>query len=67
MECERCKRRYATSNKMNFCGSCLNDFNKIVDELRLAYIHHYMHPEKKTIYVHDNSRRFKPTKKEEKR
>ena len=32
----------------------------MITELRLAYIHHYMHPDKKTIYVHDDkSKRFK--------
>ena len=60
VKCKRCGKNYCPSgNDFRFCYNCLQPFRRMVDELRLAYIHHYMHPDKKTIYVHDDSKRFK--------
>lgn len=58
MECLRCGIRYTTENEYGLCHNCLKSFKPMVNELRLAFIHHYMHPEKKTIYVHDESKRY---------
>ena len=63
MICSRCQERYAIANEHDLCNTCLKHFRPMVAELRLAYIHHYMHPEKKTIYIHDGkSKRFRKEK-----
>ena len=60
MKCGRCGKLHALNNEHNFCFECIKTFRPMITELRLAYIHHYMHPDKKTIYVHDDkSKRFK--------
>ena len=55
MKCKRCGKNFCDSIlERDFCFDCAIPFGKMVNELKLAYIHHYMHPEKKTIYVHDD-------------
>ena len=59
MKCSRCQKAKALDNEYDFCDECMKTFRPMVTELKLAYIHHYMHPEKKTIYVHDGkSKRY---------
>jgi len=64
MKCERCGKVEMPPGELirlpfGFCKECNKHFLLLREELRLAYIHHYMHPEKKTIYVHDTkSKRF---------
>jgi len=38
-----------------FCDKCHEEFIPCLRQLRLAFIHHYLHPEKKTIWVNDDS------------
>jgi len=62
MKCKRCGKDFCDNLlEREFCFDCSNSFGKMVNELKLAFIHHYMHPEKKMIYVHDDSKRKSDT------
>lgn len=63
-KCERCgkieipKEGLILRLPFGLCDDCRKQFEPLREQLRLAFIHHYMHPEKKTIYVHDESKRY---------
>lgn len=60
MICSRCQKEYAVENEYGFCDDCLKSFIPMIEELQFAFIHHYMHPEKNEIYVHDDqSKRYR--------
>jgi len=37
---------------MKFCDECQKKFDKMVEQLRLAYIHQRGHPDNKTLWIH---------------
>ena len=51
MLCERCNKEPAQFYD-GFCWMCHADFIKLKEQLRLAFIHSYGHPDKKTLWVH---------------
>lgn len=53
--CERCQKEEA-KHYDGFCRKCHADFVKMRETLRLAFIHSYLHPEKKTLWVHIEGR-----------
>jgi len=63
LKCYRCGKTEEEQGKpfgsvYGFCDKCHEEFIPLLRELRLAYIHHFMHPEKNMIYVNDNSKKM---------
>ena len=51
MSCPRCGKVAIINKTYPFCDDCQKNFDLMVEELRLAYIHQRFHPHKKLLWI----------------